>query len=67
MKGFWAASTMSCSTIEGSRRTRLDVIYLRMDDQLWRQRGQNGRILGPQLLSAVRAGTVTLANALGSE
>lgn len=52
--------------VQGSTRARLDVIYLRMDDQLWRQRGANGAILGPQLLAAVRAGTLTLANALGN-
>jgi glutamate---cysteine ligase / carboxylate-amine ligase len=52
--------------VEPSRRTRIDVIYLRMDDQLARRRGANGALLGPQLVSAVRAGTLTLANAIGN-
>jgi carboxylate-amine ligase len=47
-------------------RSRVDVIYLRMDDQLAHRRGHNGSILGPQLVSAVRAQTLTLANALGN-
>jgi carboxylate-amine ligase len=37
-----------------------------MDDQLAVQRGANGDILGPQLVAAVRAQTLTLANALGN-
>lgn len=52
--------------VEGSGRSRVDAIYLRMDDQLAQRRGANGHILGPQLLSAVRAQTLTLANALGN-
>jgi carboxylate-amine ligase len=52
--------------VEASGRSRVDVIYLRMDDQLAQRRGANGHILGPQLLSAVRAHTLTLANALGN-
>jgi glutamate---cysteine ligase / carboxylate-amine ligase len=52
--------------VEGSKRSRVDVIYLRMDDQLARRRGANGEILGPQLIAAVRAQTLTLANALGN-
>jgi glutamate---cysteine ligase / carboxylate-amine ligase len=47
-------------------KSRVDVIYLRMDDQLAVQRGANGDILGPQLVAAVRAQTLTLANALGN-
>ena len=52
--------------VEGPRRARVDVIYLRMDDQLARLRGADGHTLGPQLLNAVRAQTLTLANALGN-
>jgi carboxylate-amine ligase len=52
--------------VEGSNRSRVDVIYLRMDDQLAHRRGANGAVLGPQLVSAVRAQTLTLANALGN-
>jgi carboxylate-amine ligase len=52
--------------VEGSGRSRVDVIYLRIDDQLAHQRGANGHALGPQLLAAVRAQTLTLANALGN-
>jgi carboxylate-amine ligase len=47
-------------------RSRVDVIYLRMDDQLAHRRGRDGKILGPALVSAVRAQTLTLANALGN-
>ncbi|MES1164325.1 MAG: circularly permuted type 2 ATP-grasp protein, partial [Verrucomicrobiota bacterium] len=42
------------------------VIYLRMDDRLARTRGADGQPLGPGLVKAVRAGHVTLANALGN-
>jgi carboxylate-amine ligase len=50
----------------GSRR-RVDVIYLRMDeDKLVHSSGADGRPLGPSLLSAVASGTVTLANAPGN-
>jgi glutamate---cysteine ligase / carboxylate-amine ligase len=52
--------------VEGGKRSRVDVIYLRMDDQLAQRRGANGDILGPQLVSAVRAQTLSLANALGN-
>jgi glutamate---cysteine ligase / carboxylate-amine ligase len=52
--------------VEKAGRSRVDVIYLRMDDQLAHRRGHNGSILGPQLVSAVRAQTLTLANALGN-
>jgi carboxylate-amine ligase len=51
---------------DGTRR-RVDVIYLRVDeDHLLHAPGANGVPLGPSLLSAVYAGTVTLANALGN-
>lgn len=52
--------------VEASGRSRVDVIYLRMDDQLAQRRGANGHVLGPQLLTAVRGQTLTLANALGN-
>jgi carboxylate-amine ligase len=52
--------------VEKSGRSRVDVIYLRMDDQLARHRGHDGRALGPLLVSAVRAQTLTLANSLGN-
>jgi len=45
---------------------RIDIVYLRMDDSLWRHRGKDGRILGPELLHAVGAGNLALANALGN-
>jgi carboxylate-amine ligase len=47
-------------------RSRVDVIYLRMDDQLAHRRGADGKVIGPALVSAVRAQTLTLANALGN-
>jgi carboxylate-amine ligase len=47
-------------------RQRVDVVYLRMDDQLAKRAGADRRPLGPRLVEAVRAGTVTLANALGN-
>jgi carboxylate-amine ligase len=52
--------------VSGDRRQRVDVVYLRMDDQLAQRPGADGRPLGPGLIAAVRAGTVTLANALGN-
>lgn len=48
------------------RRTPIDVIYLRMDEQLAHRRGADGNVLGPELVRAVRAGALTLANALGN-
>jgi len=51
---------------DGGRRSRVDVIYLRMDDQLFHRAGHDGKVLGPRLLAAVRAQTLTLANALGN-
>jgi carboxylate-amine ligase len=51
---------------QGNRR-RLDVLYLRMgEDSLVHSPGADGLPLGPPLLAAVHAGTVTLANALGN-
>ena len=48
-------------------RRRVDVIYLRMDDdRLFHASGADGRPLGPSLLSAVASKTVTLANAPGN-
>ncbi|WP_344649757.1 carboxylate--amine ligase/circularly permuted type 2 ATP-grasp protein [Cryptosporangium japonicum] len=50
----------------GTRR-RVDVIYLRLDeDTLVHAPAGDGRPLGPPLLSAVGAGSVTLANAPGN-
>lgn len=50
----------------GSRQ-RVDVIYLRMDeDILVHAPGADGMPLGPSLLAAIHSGTVTLANALGN-
>ena len=50
----------------GEPRRRVDVVYLRMDDRLLANRAADGRPLGPALLDAVRAGAVTLANAIGN-
>jgi len=47
-------------------RTRVDVLYLRMDDQLDTSAGADGAPLGPRLVEAVRRGHLTLANALGN-
>lgn len=47
-------------------RRRVDIAYLRMDDALGRRTGKDGRVIGPQLLRAVKAGNLTLANALGN-
>jgi glutamate---cysteine ligase / carboxylate-amine ligase len=47
-------------------RRRIDVVYLRMDDSLSHAKGKDGRVIGPELLRAVRAGTLGLANALGN-
>ncbi|HEY3594240.1 MAG TPA: circularly permuted type 2 ATP-grasp protein, partial [Polyangiaceae bacterium] len=52
--------------VGGKERRRVDVIYLRMDDQLAKRPSANRLPLGPKLVDAVRAGTVTLANALGN-
>jgi glutamate---cysteine ligase / carboxylate-amine ligase len=45
---------------------RVDVVYLRMDDQIAQRRGKNRELITPQLVRAVRAGTLSLANALGN-
>jgi carboxylate-amine ligase len=46
---------------------RVDVVYLRMDEDLLEQRSSaDGRPLGPELANAVAAGTLTIANALGN-
>jgi carboxylate-amine ligase len=51
----------------GGARRRVDVIYLRMgEDSVVHSPGADGLPLGPALLGAVHAGTVTLANALGN-
>jgi carboxylate-amine ligase len=47
-------------------RSRFDVLYLRMDDQLDVSPGADGAPLGPRLVEAVRRGNLTLANALGN-
>ncbi|MEY2936110.1 MAG: hypothetical protein RL033_6859, partial [Pseudomonadota bacterium] len=52
--------------IRGDRRERVDVVYLRIDEQLAQRRGADGAPLGPRLLGAVRNGNLTLANALGN-
>jgi len=44
---------------------RVDVVYLRMSDVL-SQVGRDGKLLGPKLVRAVQAGTLTIANALGN-
>jgi glutamate---cysteine ligase / carboxylate-amine ligase len=49
-----------------SGRQRLDVLYRRIDEQLAQRPGANGAALVPQLVAAVRAGNLTLANALGN-
>jgi carboxylate-amine ligase len=51
---------------EGTR-TRVDVLYLRVDDDaLLHTSGADGRPLGPSLLAAIDAGKVALANAPGN-
>jgi carboxylate-amine ligase len=52
--------------VDGSRRLRVDVVYLRIEEKLAHRMGANRRVLGPQLLQAMGAGTVTLANAPGN-
>src|SRR5262249_21705823 len=48
-------------------RSRVDVVYLRMgEDSLVHSPGADGMPLGPSLLAAVHADTITLANALGN-
>jgi glutamate---cysteine ligase / carboxylate-amine ligase len=52
--------------VTAKERGRVDVLYLRMDDALGRRTGKDGRVLGAQLLKAVKAGNLALANALGN-
>jgi glutamate---cysteine ligase / carboxylate-amine ligase len=52
--------------VAGSRRRRVDVVYMRVDEPLALRTGANRRPLRPQLAEAARAGTITLANALGN-
>ncbi|MEI9947888.1 MAG: carboxylate--amine ligase/circularly permuted type 2 ATP-grasp protein [Pseudomonadota bacterium] len=52
--------------VTSGERRKVDVVYLRMDDALFQRRGKDGRIIGPELLRAVRAGNLSLANALGN-
>ncbi|HEU4577687.1 MAG TPA: carboxylate--amine ligase/circularly permuted type 2 ATP-grasp protein [Polyangiaceae bacterium] len=52
--------------VSGTARTGIDVLYLRMDEQVWHRRAADGKVLGGALLAAVRAGTLALANALGN-
>jgi carboxylate-amine ligase len=52
--------------VEGEQKSGLDVLYLRMDDQVWHRRSADGKPLGPALLGLVRAGTVAIANGLGN-
>ena len=52
--------------VGGSRRHRVDVVYLRIEDQLAHRVGANRVTLGPQLVQALAAGTVTLANSPGN-
>ena len=48
-------------------RSRIDVMYLRMDEDMFlSSRGANGEELRYQILRAVTAGNVTIANALGN-
>ncbi|WP_407442134.1 glutamate--cysteine ligase [Rhodococcus sp. (in: high G+C Gram-positive bacteria)] len=51
----------------GPSLTRVDVLHTRIgEDRLLSSVGYDGRPLRPGLLGAVRAGTLTLANALGN-
>jgi carboxylate-amine ligase len=47
-------------------RQRVDVIYSRMDDLLTKIAGADRQALGSKLAAAVRAGNVTVANAMGN-
>jgi carboxylate-amine ligase len=47
--------------------TPIEVLYRRIDeDELFAAKGADGRPLGPGLLDAIRAGSLTLANAPGN-
>ncbi len=50
---------------QSGARTRVDVIYLRMEDVL-SQLGRDRAPLGPRLVKAVQGRTLTIANALGN-
>ncbi|MBA8794366.1 carboxylate-amine ligase [Friedmanniella endophytica] len=51
----------------GRRRTRIDVLYVRMDeDMLLSSTGHDHQPLRPQLREAICGGTLRLANALGN-
>jgi carboxylate-amine ligase len=53
--------------IRDGKRYRVDVIYLRMnEDSLVHSPGADGMPLGPSLVAALHSGTVVLANALGN-
>lgn len=52
--------------VRGTARRRIDVVYRRVDDRFANLRDAGGQPLGPALLNAVRAGTVTVANAVGN-
>jgi glutamate---cysteine ligase / carboxylate-amine ligase len=53
--------------LRDGKRYRVDVIYLRMgEDSLVHSPGADGMPLGPSLVAALHADTVTLANALGN-
>ena len=53
--------------LESGHQRRVDVIYLRMDeDTLMHAPGADGMPLGPGLVSALHADTIVLANALGN-
>ncbi|MFI1992160.1 glutamate--cysteine ligase [Actinoplanes sp. NPDC020271] len=53
--------------LRDGKRYPVDVVYLRMgEDSLVHSPGADGMPLGPSLVAALHAGTVTLANALGN-
>jgi carboxylate-amine ligase len=53
--------------LRNGKRYRVDVIYLRMnEDSLVHSPGADGMPLGPSLVAALHADTVVLANALGN-
>lgn len=53
--------------VDSGRLHRIDVLYLRMDeDNLLHAPGADGMPLGPGLVAALHARTVVLANALGN-
>ncbi|OJF13060.1 carboxylate--amine ligase/circularly permuted type 2 ATP-grasp protein [Couchioplanes caeruleus] len=53
--------------IANGRKHRVDVVYLRMgEDSLVHSPGADGMPLGPSLISALHAGSVVCANALGN-